>query len=150
MQLCLRIVTQERFRSWRGEDRVVLAPHRQHGRPLVAEILMPLRAELWSDAGVIEEVELDAIVARSIETRLIEGPGIRADMRGIAIALLVLKLCRLRRQQFADLGLSFRITFLPVRVQIFRPERSQALIVGVAVLCDYRLDALGMLRRQPE
>jgi hypothetical protein len=112
MQLCLRNVTQERFRSRRGEDRVVLAPHRQHGRLLVAEILMPLRVERWIHAVVIGEVELDAIVAGPIESRLIEGPGIRADMRGITIALLVLKLCRLQRQQFADLGLSFRITFL--------------------------------------
>jgi hypothetical protein len=73
---------------------------------------MPLRVERWIHAVVIGEVELDAIVAGPIESRLIEGPGIRADMRGITIALLVLKLCRLQRQQFADLGLSFRITFL--------------------------------------
>ena len=56
---------------------------------------MPLRVERWIHAVVICEVELDAIVAGPIESRLIEGPGIRADMRGIPIALLVLKLCRL-------------------------------------------------------
>src|SRR5262249_27343880 len=66
------IVATKSFRAGRQEERIVLAPHGEQRRPVVAEILLERRIE--SDvAGVVkEQVKLDLVITRPGQQRRIE------------------------------------------------------------------------------
>src|SRR5262249_42628267 len=55
---CVRNVALERLRTRRQEERIVLAPHREEGRLVGAEVLLEDRVESDIALVVAEEVEL--------------------------------------------------------------------------------------------
>ena len=62
-----------------GEDLVVLAPHDQGRRLPLAEERLEFRIERDVRSVVEEEVELDVLVARAVEQRLVVAPIVRID-----------------------------------------------------------------------
>jgi hypothetical protein len=74
MNLGVREVTSEGARAVRPEDLVVLAPHDEGRRLVIAEVLLESRILVDVEAIVAEQRELDVLVARTIEQRLVEHP----------------------------------------------------------------------------
>jgi len=92
MQLRIWQVTLVGLRAIDDEDLVVLAPNDERRRLMGAEIRLPLRIERNIGAVVVEEIELDFLVAGPIEACLVHRPRIRADKRRIRHTVCVLPL----------------------------------------------------------
>lgn len=60
-------VTTIGFRTCGWEDLIVLAPHDEHGRLVLAEVLLPLWVERWIATIAQEQIELDLIVPFTIQ-----------------------------------------------------------------------------------
>ena len=65
------------------KDLVVLAPDDQHRRLVLAEILLPLRIQRRVAAVAEKHVELNLVVAWSVEQELVVGRTVRADEFGV-------------------------------------------------------------------
>ena len=91
------------------EDGVILAPDDQGGRLIVAEILLEARIQRHVGAVIVEQVELDLVVARAVEPGLVESPSVRTQQRRIGDPIRVLPVGRLRFEQRAQ-----RVAVLPV------------------------------------
>ena len=145
----VRIVALERVRAGRREERIVLAPHHEHRRLVRAQILLPLREPLRIGAVVVEELELNRVVAGTVEQRLIERLGIGRDPLRPAGAVRVLEDGRFARQPPAHRGFVRRAAILPVGHE--RRERfGDAVEMRNRVLHDDRSDELGTCRREAE
>ena len=106
MDLRIAYVAPKSFSSRRREDRVVLAPDGEHGRLMIAEVLVPCRIERRVRPVVVGERELDGSVPGSVEACDGSVPGsveaclvvslrIRANIFRVARSLKVLILRRL-------------------------------------------------------
>src|SRR5690242_10028226 len=67
---CLQ-VSFVRFRTFTRKNLVIFAPNDQHRRLLLAEIFLPLRVQRWVTTVAQEQIELDFVVARSVEQKLV-------------------------------------------------------------------------------
>jgi hypothetical protein len=81
-----------RVRPRGGEDLIVLPPHEQRRRLMLAEVGVPRRVERHVGPVVVEQGQLDVLVAGPVEARLVEGLGVRADGVHMADAVGVLPL----------------------------------------------------------
>jgi hypothetical protein len=63
MQFRVRQIFQKRFRAGWSEYWIVLAPDHEHGGLLVAQVFVPRRIQRGVVAIVVEQRELDLIVA---------------------------------------------------------------------------------------
>jgi len=79
MHFGVRKITQVRMCTVFGEDLVVLAPDDQHRRLAFAEKGLKLRIERDIRAVIVEEIELDILVAGTVEQGLIVNPVVGAD-----------------------------------------------------------------------
>lgn len=135
------------------EDRIVLAPHGQHGRLSPAEVRVELRVQRKIALVVLEQVQLDVLVARSIHQQLVEVVCLRRDRReaiGVGDAGLVLPFRGLEhKKRIAELGSTLRRIVGP-EIAKLAPEVPEPLHVCVAVLGDYRGDAVGAVQREPQ
>src|SRR5262245_8087468 len=144
-----RNVAPERLRARRQEERVVLAPHREQGRPVRTEVLVELRVQR-NIAGVVEEqIELDLVVAGPSEQRRVERIALGRDQRRVLDAVHVLPPGRLWREEVAERGAVVWRRFLPVALDRV-PAPAQPHLVGVAVLGDDRRDPLRVAHRETE
>src|SRR5215469_10459043 len=124
------VIAPESFSAGREEERVVLAPDREQGRLLRAEVFLEFRVE-GNVAGVIEEeIELDLVVAGTGEERGVEGVGLGSDQR-------------FGGEEVAECGAVLRGRFLPIFLDRI-PALAEAFFVGVAVLRNDGGDAVGM------
>src|SRR6476659_4502749 len=72
MDLGLWIVAPERLRARRQEERIVLSPHREERRLVLAKIGLEFGIQRNVALVVAEEVELHFISARSCEIEVVE------------------------------------------------------------------------------
>src|SRR5262249_31598161 len=93
-------------RPGRCKDWIILSPHGQQRRLMLAEVLLPLWIAFRIRAIVLEERQLDLGVAWTIQSPLIKGPGIGADMVRLAHPLGILPASGLGCQQTSDRLLS--------------------------------------------
>ena len=84
------------------EDEVVLTPDDQCRRLMLAQVLLHFRIERQIGSVVVEDIELNIIVAGPIKKRLVMGPVIRRDAARVRNAVGVLEFCRLQREEFAE------------------------------------------------
>ena len=148
MQFGVRQVAQVGRRAVGGKDLVVLAPHDQRRRLPLAEERLKFRIERNVRSVVEEQVELDVLVARAVEQRLVVAPVVRIDPRDVGDAVRVLELRRLRRHEDVDRRAMRLRPVCPIGLDRI-PERLEPFLIGVAVLHDEGGDALGMLEREP-
>ena len=92
------------------EDFVVLAPHDQHRRLVLAEVLLPARIQRWVAAIAEEQVELNFVVTFAIEQELIFGRTVGADEFGVLHSVGVLPLRCIVGEQIAN-GVAFFLAF---------------------------------------
>src|SRR6516164_7501553 len=92
----VRDVALERLGALRQEKRVVLAPHRQEGRLVGAEIVLEHRVEREVALVVPEQVELQLGCAGPSEVEVIKGVSVRRDGRRVGDTVRVLPDGRLR------------------------------------------------------
>src|SRR5262245_65154081 len=83
-------VSLVRLGTGRRKDLVVGAPHNQHRRLVLPEVLLPLRVERRVTPVAQEQVELDLVVALVIQQILVRGPAVRRDELGMWDAVGVL------------------------------------------------------------
>ena len=149
MELKVLQVAPIGFRAVGRKDQVVLAPDDEGGRLVLAEIFLPLRIK-WRIAAVVpEERHLDFLVAGAIELHLVHPPVVRADRFDLMGAVGVLPAGGIDGEQLAE---GFCVLFgavLPVGFE-GSPEIAESFVVGVAVLDDERLHALGTFRGKAE
>src|ERR1700722_82655 len=127
-----------------GEDLVVLAPDNQRRRFPFAKERLKLRVKRNVAPVVMEEVELDVLVAGTIQQRLVMRPIIRIDTGDVGYAVGVLELGgRGRNKKAQRLTVCVR-TVGPVGLD-WIPEFLETLLVGVAILNDKRGDAIRVL-----
>ena len=95
-------VALEGLGARRNEERVVLAPHRQHRRALLAQI--GLDRVVQRDVGLVveQEIELDLVVARPRQIEVIEVAAVRRNQARVGDAVRVLEQRGLRRQEAAQ------------------------------------------------
>src|SRR5215467_6334770 len=142
-------VTLVRIGPGVGKNRVVLAQDDEHRRLIFAKIFLPLRVERRVAAVAIKERELNFLVARTIQKRLIMHPRVRTDRFQIFDAVRVLPFRRVERQdRVPQLVAVLFATVLPVDLDRLPEIVVDAFIVGVAILDDQRLHALRMLDGQ--
>src|SRR5262245_55306483 len=72
-----RDVTLERFRAWRKEERVVLAPDREQARRVLTEVFLERGVKRDVALVVAEQVQLDFIGARTGKVVIVQGDTIR-------------------------------------------------------------------------
>src|SRR5271165_2593757 len=116
VKLDLRKVALVRMRPVRRENLVVLAPHDQRGRLVLAEVRLSGRIKRQVGAIVIEDVHLNVSVARTIQQRLIVNPVVRRDPAEVTDAVGVLELSRLWSDQHVQgLAMGLRVVG-PIRL----------------------------------
>src|SRR5262245_44151585 len=128
-------VSLVRLGPGRRKDLVVGAPHNQHRRLVLPEVLLPLRVERRVTAIAQEQVELDLVVALAIQQILVRGPAVRRDELGLRDAVGVLPARSLdieKGPQGVPLLQAGRL--LPVRFEWLPEVVVESLVVGVAVL----------------
>ena len=106
---CLWNVAPERFGTRRKEERIVLAPHRQQRRPMLAEVFVKPRVHRHV-AGVVEEqIELDLVRARSCKVVVVQRVAIgRSIAHPSEILLLDEPLSNLDTRMRLELRIEFR------------------------------------------
>lgn len=82
--------TLERLRTRRHKDRVVLAPHGKHRRLVRPQICVECGVESYILVIVHKEVDLDGVVARSVEQGLVKCIRLRRDQLGVTFACEIL------------------------------------------------------------
>jgi len=94
-------VPLERLCARRKEERVVLSPHRQKARLVLAEV----RLERWVKRNVAlvitEQVQLDLIGSGARQVEVVQRSAVRLDRGLVGHAMGVLPACRLRCQEGA-------------------------------------------------
>src|SRR5215470_5666476 len=115
------------------EERVVFSPEDQHLRLSTSKVLMPAIIESDIRLIVVQKIELNGRVPRTIEEELIQGVGIRADSVRICNTVCVLNNGRFLRQQIAHWLLCLGIAIGPERLH--RVEcAANAFLVRIPVL----------------
>src|SRR4051794_9817095 len=76
------------------ENLVVLAPHDQCWRLMFTEKGMEFRIERDVSTVIVEQIQLDVFIARTIQQHLVMEPVIRVDTRQIVDSIGVLELRR--------------------------------------------------------
>ena len=99
MQLGVGQITEVGPRAIRGEYLIVLAPDDQCRRLPVAEEGLEFRIERNIGSVVVEEVELDVLIAGAIKQRLVVAPIVRVDPGDVRDAISVLELGGGRRHK---------------------------------------------------
>ena len=147
--LSVRDVPFEGLGARGDEERIVLAPDRQHRRPLVPQIGLYVAVKGNVGLVVAEQVQLDLVVARTRQVKIVEVAAIGRDQRRVGHAVGVLEQRGLRGQEAAQ-GVTVGLARL-VPVGLDRSEGvGHAFQVSVAVLRDDRGDTVGMGQRQAE
>src|SRR5262245_39098706 len=72
LNLGSRNIFPKRFRSYRNEEGIVLAPNRQQRRLRLAEIFLKLRIKLQIRGVVQKQIELDFFIPRALEKCRVE------------------------------------------------------------------------------
>src|SRR5919199_5807869 len=108
---------------------------------MFAEILLPLRIELWISSIVIKQRHLNLSISRAIKEELIHVPGVRADRFRIASAVGILPLRSFQGEKVSKLFSILSRRILPVCLHRFR-KLPQPLLVGIAVLYNQGLHSL--------
>src|ERR1700759_2198720 len=90
VNLGVRIVAAEGFGARRQEERIVLAPDREQVGGMLAEVGLKLGIQRHVRRVVEKQIELDLVIARAVEQRLIQRVGFRRDHRGVMRAMGVL------------------------------------------------------------
>src|SRR5262249_34711516 len=140
-------ITFVRFRARRRKNEIVFSPHDQRRRLVLTEVSLPLRVKWRGRAVVVEELQLNIVVAGAIELILVGSPRVGADVLDVSYAVRVLPLRRFIREKLSQrLGVLSRPVF-PVRLER-SPEVAQPLFVGVAVLHDQGLHSLRVFYRE--
>src|SRR5262245_31921833 len=117
------------------EDLVVLPPGDQHRRLVLAEVLLPLRVQRRVATVAEEQVELDLVVARTVEQELVVGWSVGADEFRVPHPVRILPPGRLIFYEPAEgVALLLAGRLLPVRLDRLPEIVVQALLVRLAVL----------------
>ena len=130
------------------EDLVVLSPDDQRRRLVLAEVCLPLRIERRIAAVAVEQGELDLVVARPVEQRLVDVPGVGADRLQVPTPSVY---CHMVASQVSRRGgrLASPLSWLlPVSLDRLPEVVVEPLVVGVAVLHDEGRDAVRVLDGQ--
>ena len=81
VQFCLGQVAQKRLCSRHDEERIVLPPHDERARLVLAEVFVPRVVERHVRGVIVEEFELNGVIAGSVQQSLVEGVAVRAYRR---------------------------------------------------------------------
>src|SRR6476620_10895427 len=95
-------VALERLRARRQEERIVLAPERQEGRLVLAEVLLKHRVKLDVALVVAEEIELDFIGAGTGQIEVVERIAVRRHHGRVGYAMRILPNRRLGGEEGAE------------------------------------------------
>ena len=136
-------VAQVGVGAFGGENGIVFAPDDEGGGLVLAEVLLPGGVEGGIASVVVEQGELDGLVAGAIEQALVDVPVVGADGFGVAHAVGVLPPGGFEGEQAAEGVGVFVGAVGPVGLD-GKPELAKAFGVGVAVLDDEGLDAIGV------
>ena len=99
MDLRLRIIAPEGLGSSWYKKRIVLSPDNQHPRLSVAEVLVPAVVERNVRLVVVEKIELDRVIARTVQKELVQCIGIGTDPLRVFNPMRVLENGGLFREQ---------------------------------------------------
>ena len=142
-------VAQERLRSRHDEEGIVLPPHDERARLVLAEVFVPRVVERHVRGVVVKEVELNGVIAGSVQQSLVEGVAVRAHRRRVFRTMRVLEDRRLLGQQRARRLLRLLVTIRPERLQRLEGG-ADAFHVSIAVLHDDAFDRFRMTRGNAE
>jgi hypothetical protein len=148
MEFGVRQVGQVRASSVSDEVLVMSAPGDQRRGLLFAQVGLPRGVERDVVPVVVEQVEHHLIAPREFEEVLVERPEVRVEALRVGDALDVLRARRVQLEEAARCRFG-GLAILPVGRQAGE-VRTEPSLVGVAVLDDQRVDALGVTRRQAE
>src|SRR6266567_6156675 len=147
--ICVRYVAFECLRTSRQEKRVVLAPHCQKRRLVLAKIGLEFGIQRDVALVVAEEVELHFISARSCEIEVVERIPVRRNRGRVGDAVGVLpERCLGRKKGAQGCAVCFG-RVLPVCADRV-PAVAEALDIRIAILRDDSGDALGVPHREAE
>jgi hypothetical protein len=132
------------LRALDSEEGIVFAPDDEGFWLFLAEELMPLVIVREVGLVVMEQVELDCVIARPIEEMLVNGIRIGVNAGQIFNAVCVLEDGCVFGEQRSDWSLGFRIAICPEGLHGVE-SGTDALGIRVAVLDDYALNRIRML-----
>src|SRR5262249_23148723 len=124
----------------------ILAPDHERWRLIGTKIGVPLRIPRRIGAIIVEQLQLDGLVARAILHRLIDEPIIGTDGLGVAHPVGILPLRGLEGQELLQWRSVLFSAVLPVGTERL-PELAESLRIRVTILDDQGLDALRVLDR---
>src|SRR6266700_4336729 len=146
---CVGDVALERFGARRQEKRIVLAPHCQKRRLMLAKIGLEFGIQRDVALVIAEEVELHFIGARSCEIEVVERIPVRRNRGRVGDAVGVLPdRCLGRKKGAQGCAVCFG-RVLPVCAD-GGPAVAEALDIRIAILRDDGGDALGVPHREAE
>ena len=132
-----------------GKILIVLSPHDQHRRLVLAEVFLPRRVQGRIAAVAQEQVELNLVVPLAVEQELIFSRAVGADQFRVLHAGGVLPFGRDVGEQLANgIALFLALGRFPVFLERLPEVVVESLVVGVAVLNDDGRDSLRMLAGQ--
>src|SRR5437667_12122781 len=99
MNLCVGNSSFKEFSTLHSKDSIVFAPSHQHGRLLLAEILLPNGIGIQVPFCVVEDCKLNFLVPRSVLISLVDHPIVGADLRRIADTMQIMPLGSFNRQK---------------------------------------------------
>src|SRR5664279_2527285 len=143
----VRQISQVRMRAIEREDLVVCAPNDQRRRLAFAEERLKLRIERNITAIIMEQVELNVLIAGTIKQSLIVAPIVWIDPGHVLHTVRVLELGGGRRHKERQrLTMSIR-PIGPIGLDRI-PKRFRSFFIGVAILDDERGDLVRVLQRE--
>src|SRR6516164_9854844 len=99
VQLRLRNVAEIRLCAVDREEGIALSPDNQHLRLLIPKEGMPRLILREVRLVVVQQVQLDRVIAGAVQEELIEGVGVRVDAGYVLNAVRILEDRRLFREQ---------------------------------------------------
>src|SRR5579875_2887353 len=138
--LRIGVVAAKGLGSLRQEERIVVAPYGQRRRKVFAEVLVKPWVGSHIRFVVTKQVELNLIIARTVEKMLIERIALRRNQRSIGLAMRVLKLRCAGLQQGPQIVAVLLGRILPVGANRI-PALAQPILIRIAVLRNERGDA---------
>ena len=102
MDFDVGVVALERLGAGRQEKGIMLAPDGEEGRPVGGEVRVEFRIKRDIARIVQEEIELDLVITRARQKRVIEPIGFRRDRRLVGNAVDILPLGPFEGQERAD------------------------------------------------
>ncbi len=122
-----------RLSAFGWKNGILGSPHDQRRWLMLAEVFLPLRVQGWVRSVAMEQLQLNFLIALTIQQRLHVTPSVRADRFDIANAVGVLPLRRIERDNESQRVFVRQIRVVVSSFDVFPKRVIEALIHGTAI-----------------